>query len=303
MTMLEPRSAVDARIVDTALASEIEFLAVKAFAEGTRRVNARLSAVGLRARSYSVLALAASGVELAQRDLSVLLELDPSQIVALVDELEAAGLVERVGSLADRRAKVVRATRAGHETFAQARLLTAAAEDDALSMLSGVERDLLRALLRKITFSDGPSEQAPVGDTTLLYLIKQVELAVRAHLDDAVSAVDLTALQYTALTVLERHPGITSAQLARNSFVRPQTMAQMVTSLEKLGYIERSRDPESQRQLRISLTPSGVRILAQLRRPVAELESDMVSDLDEAQVVSLRLALHSCRVALARRLR
>ena len=35
----------------------------------------------------------------------------------------------------------------------------------------------------------------------LLYLIKQVELAVRSHLDDLLRPAGLTALQYTALTV------------------------------------------------------------------------------------------------------
>jgi hypothetical protein len=59
-------------------------------------------------------------------------------------------------------------------------------------------------------------------EITLLYLIKQLELAVRSHLDETVRDAGLTALQYTALTVLERHPELTSAQLARNSFVRPR---------------------------------------------------------------------------------
>ena len=40
----------------------------------------------------------------------------------------------------------------------------------------------------------------------LLYLVKQVELAVRSHLDNLLRSAGLTALQYTALTVLERHP-------------------------------------------------------------------------------------------------
>ena len=78
-------------------------------------------------------------------------------------------------------------------------------------------------------------------DVTLLYLIKQVELAVRQRLDDVVATADLTTLQYTALTVLERHPGITSAELARNSFVRAQTMAEMITYLLGRGLVARER--------------------------------------------------------------
>ena len=40
----------------------------------------------------------------------------------------------------------------------------------------------------------------------LLYLVKQVELAVRARLDELLRPDGLTALQYTALTVLEATP-------------------------------------------------------------------------------------------------
>ena len=89
---------------------------------------------------------------------------------------------------------------------------------------------------------------------TLLYLIKQVELAVRAELDRVAGAHDLTAVQYTALTVLERHPDMTSAALARNSFVRAQTMAEMVTFLLDRGLVTRKRDPDNRRQYLLSLT-------------------------------------------------
>ncbi len=76
----------------------------------------------------------------------------------------------------------------------------------------------------------------------LLYLVKQVELAIRAHLDTLLRPAGLTALQYTALTVLERHADISSSQLARNSFVTAQSMADIVTALQRRGLIERHRD-------------------------------------------------------------
>lgn len=298
MAVDDVRGATNALIATTPLAQEVEFLAVKAFADGTRMINARLRDVGLRARTYAVLALACSDVELTQRDLGVALELDPSQIVGLINELEEAGLVERTAPGDDRRRRTLRATFAGTELFARARTIVAETEAEALSMLTPAERDVLRALLRKITFATEPAPQGHPGDVTLLYLIKQVELAVRAHLDDITAEARLTALQYTALTVLERHPGITSSQLARNSFVRPQTMAQMIGSLEDLGLIVRERDPQSQRQMLTSLTTQGREVLARLRRPVSELESTMIGDLDEAQIASLRHALHVCREAL-----
>src|SRR3978361_914636 len=98
-----------------------------------------------------------------------------------------------------------------------------------------------------MTGTRGRSRQAASADgtdapSTLLYLMKQIELAVRAELDDLTRPEGLTALQYTALTVLERHPDLTAAHLARHSFVTSQSMADMVTTLLDRGLIDRHRD-------------------------------------------------------------
>ncbi|MEV6638509.1 MarR family winged helix-turn-helix transcriptional regulator [Amycolatopsis sp. NPDC051371] len=134
--------------------------------------------------------------------------------------------------------------------------------------------------------------------STLLYLMKQVELSVRAELDALVRPADLTTLQYTALTVLERHPDLTAARLARHSFVTDQSMADMVTTLLNLGLIERHRDPADRRRLVIALTPAGHRLLDRLRPQVAALQDRMVSLLSAGQASDLHHSLELCRRAL-----
>lgn len=136
---------------------------------------------------------------------------------------------------------------------------------------------------------------------SLLYLIKQVELAVRARLDELVRPAGLTALQYTALTVLERHPDLTSTHLARNSFVTAQSMADMVTSLRSRQLIDRHQDPVDRRRLVLSLTENGRALLEDYRQPVADLETEMLSGLSGDQAANLGQALLSCREALSRR--
>ena len=135
---------------------------------------------------------------------------------------------------------------------------------------------------------------------TLLYLMKQVELAVRARLDELVRPAGLTALQYTALTVLERHPDLTSAHLARNSFVTAQSMADMVTSLRAQGLIDRHQDPRDRRRLVLSLTEDGKLLLDRYRQAVVDLEAEMLSDLSADQASDLRSSMLSCREALKR---
>ena len=133
----------------------------------------------------------------------------------------------------------------------------------------------------------------------LLYLVKQVELAVRSHLDDLLRPAGLTALQYTALTVLERHPDLSSAQLARNSFVTAQSMADMITTLEGHGLIERHRDRTDRRRLVVALTIDGRELLDRYRDQVDALEKQMLAGLTQAQVSSLRRNLHACHANLA----
>jgi DNA-binding MarR family transcriptional regulator len=136
-------------------------------------------------------------------------------------------------------------------------------------------------------------------ETTLLYLLKQVELAMRFRLDELLRPAGLTVLQYTALTVLERHPNLTSAQLARNSFVTAQTMSDMVTALRAQGLIERSRDPEDRRRLVLALTPDGQALLDRFRGQVDALEKEMLAGLTATQARQLRTSLLSCRTALS----
>jgi DNA-binding MarR family transcriptional regulator len=133
---------------------------------------------------------------------------------------------------------------------------------------------------------------------SLLYLMKQVELAVRARLDELVRPMGLTALQYTALTVLERHPDLTSAHLARNSFVTAQSMADMVTSLRSQHLIDRHLDAADRRRLVLSLTPAGKELLDRCRPAVADLEAEMLSRLSTTEASALRAGILSCREAL-----
>ncbi|MEU9957641.1 MarR family transcriptional regulator [Streptomyces sp. NPDC050982] len=126
---------------------------------------------------------------------------------------------------------------------------------------------------------------------SLLYMVKQVELVVRSHLDELLKPTGITALQYTSLTVLERHDGLSAAQLARDSFVTAQSVADVIRSLETRGLVRRERNPRNRRELLILLTESGRDVLARHAEPVRELEERMVRDLTAHQTDQFRQAL------------
>lgn len=144
----------DVRLRESALADDLSFLLARSNALSLAAGNAALGAHGLRARSYSVLALAAEGARPTQRELAEFLRLDPSQVVALVDDLEKRGLLRREPDPTDRRANVVVATDEGAAHVAAARIAAREAERDLHRSLTAAQRAQLTALLRAIAFPD-----------------------------------------------------------------------------------------------------------------------------------------------------
>lgn len=138
------------RLWNTSVGDDMAFLLARANALSLSRVQARLKQFDLNTRSYSVLAVAADDARPTQRELSEFLRLDPSQIVALVDQLEEAGLIKREPDPRDRRAKVVVPTEAGRSLAAEARLAVSESDREWFSALPPEDRDRWFSALRSL---------------------------------------------------------------------------------------------------------------------------------------------------------
>jgi DNA-binding MarR family transcriptional regulator len=126
------------------------------------------------------------------------------------------------------------------------------------------------------------------------YLVKRLELAVRGEIERLMRPLGLTTHQYTALSVLARHPGLSSAQLARRSFISPQAANEIVAMMERKGLVVREADPRNRRILRMSLTDAGEAVLRAGDGLVDELESRMFARLRHAEVEMFRSTLEVC---------
>jgi DNA-binding MarR family transcriptional regulator len=92
---------------------------------------------------------------------------------------------------------------------------------------------------------------------------------------------------------------MSSAQLARRSFVTAQSMADMITALEGRALIERHRDRADRRRLVVSLTAEGRALLDRYRPDVAALEQAMLAGLSEPEVAAMRAHLALCHANLS----
>jgi DNA-binding MarR family transcriptional regulator len=131
------------------------------------------------------------------------------------------------------------------------------------------------------------------------YLIKELERVLRTRIDELVESLGLTAVQYTALSVLSgQEGGMTSAQLARRSFVSPQAANEMVSGLERRGLIRRRADRDGGRALWIFPTALGERTLKRCDERVDTLEQQMFRDVSRQDEEQFRRLLRTCRDAL-----
>ncbi|MFI0966132.1 MarR family winged helix-turn-helix transcriptional regulator [Streptomyces sp. NPDC021080] len=110
-------------------------------------VEEALAGVGMRIRDFFVLAALAGGPELSQQDLSRLLDLDPTTVVTVIDEMERNGHVERRRNPADRRRYNLILTESGREALATADRVATEVESAFFGALAEDEREVLRKML------------------------------------------------------------------------------------------------------------------------------------------------------------
>ncbi len=118
-----------------------------------RRFAAALSEQGLHPRDFGVMTLIDAQPGMTQQQLHEQSAIDPSSMVAVIDELEAAGLAERRPHPGDRRARAIHLTAQGEQALAQARTLAAGMQGEMFGKLSERELAQLHSLLRKLVES------------------------------------------------------------------------------------------------------------------------------------------------------
>ncbi|MER7773425.1 MarR family winged helix-turn-helix transcriptional regulator [Streptomyces sp. NPDC096191] len=120
-------------------------------------VEKALETVGMRSRYFFVLASLAGGPELSQQDLSRLLNLDPTTVVTVIDEMERNQHVERRRNPVDRRRYNLILTDSARAALAEADAVVTEVESAFFGMLDDDERRVLRKMLDRMLAGRWPA--------------------------------------------------------------------------------------------------------------------------------------------------
>jgi DNA-binding MarR family transcriptional regulator len=133
-----------------ALVRHTGYLISKVGMMAQREFATKIASVGLNPRMWGALNVLDHDGPMTQQGLGQCVGIDPSSMVATIDELEAIGLVERQRHPSDRRAHALHVTPQGREVLSRGRKLAAEAQEELLSGLSAEERAELHRLLLTI---------------------------------------------------------------------------------------------------------------------------------------------------------
>jgi len=125
------------------LISQLGFFSSKRFTEA-------LEPLGIGPREFLLLRFVAASGGQSQQALAERLGVPPSRMVALIDDLEGRGLVERRPDPEDRRIRAVHLTKKGGQTLERAAQVAIEYEQKLCSSLEKGERDELIDLLQKV---------------------------------------------------------------------------------------------------------------------------------------------------------
>jgi DNA-binding MarR family transcriptional regulator len=153
----DPVSSLQPQPLETPGAARSTVLITRLARRMRRRFEDAVAPLGLRARHLVALTHLEDHGPSAQQTLIEALGLDASNLVALLNELEDAGLIVRRRDRADRRRGIIELSPDGERMLLEVDRALAEVDDDVLMALSAEERATLNELLARAGAS-GPLE-------------------------------------------------------------------------------------------------------------------------------------------------
>jgi DNA-binding MarR family transcriptional regulator len=135
--------------------SSLAFLLSQVGTHAARRFSKRLEAAGLQPPQFRVLNMVDAAEGQSQQAIGEAIQAPASRMVAIVDELEERGLVERRPHPKDRRIRALHLTREGRRALSRGRGIAMEHEAELVRGLSAADRRRLVTLLQTVVDEQG----------------------------------------------------------------------------------------------------------------------------------------------------
>ena len=133
---------------------------------------------------------------------------------------------------------------------------------------------------------ESPDAQAPLDtalDDLIGYAMRRAQLKLFQNLISRLSTHDLRPAQFSAMAIIDQHPGLMQADLARALAIEPPQVVPLLNKLESRALAVRVRCKPDKRSYGIFLSKTGEALLKELKAIAAQSDIDATSALDSAE--------------------
>ena len=115
------------------------------------------------------------------------------------------------------------------------------------------------------------------------FLLRRAHQISTAIFERACADLALTPAQYGVLAIVAENPGIDQSSLARALAFDKVTVLRVLKGLEERGLCSRTAGPVDRRQMAVSLTAAGRKLLHKAQAPVQHAYEALMQPLNKTQ--------------------
>lgn len=122
-------------------------------------------------------------------------------------------------------------------------------------------------------------------------LLRHVAVIIKKRGRDILKNFDITNPQFNALLTLRDNPDITMGELCEKLLLACSTATDLIDRMENNGYLERKRDSQDRRVIRLSITEKGKQVISEVIAARRRYVSSMLAKLSEEEKADLANSL------------
>lgn len=138
-----------------------------------------------------------------------------------------------------------------------------------------------------------------VPDISVGYLIRAAHQLTVAGLDHVFAEEGMTAVQWQALLALNFGTASTCVELARHLNYDKGAMTRLVDQMEANGWVNRQRDPQDRRVIRLEMTADGQAAARRCKERVLGCWNTWLASWSHEEIDGLIAGLQKLRATLA----
>jgi DNA-binding MarR family transcriptional regulator len=128
-------------------------------------------------------------------------------------------------------------------------------------------------------------------DLRIIQSLRRIIRAIDIHSHKLAHLHKITGPQLGCLLAVKENGPLTSGNVAKKIYLSPSTVVGIIDRLEKKGLVVRSRDSKDRRQVYISITPRGEKLVADTPSLMQDVLVKAIAELPELEQVSIAMAL------------